>query len=328
MEVVDFSSSYALEETTFALKKIGMKPTMAYLLYPFDVSVWISLVGAIVLSSVTILFLFGKRLSLSDIFLQLFSSVVRQPLQLGNEIQKMKIVFSAWLCFASVISLCYSASLLSFLTVPVLDLPIQNFRQLSQAVQAGTHQSFVLKGTSTIPFLLKSQEEHLVKLGKIMEFHKWYYNISQLIKGSHISARTVQIQSEMVFDLFYGAPDFKANVLVSKDHLAVWPMAMAVNKNFCCKLKLNRILSRLQSSGLYMKYLHDESIKILHGMSREAYVRNDNKQLNIHDLSGAIMLLFVGYSISIAALCVEIIYFHLRGKVKVSDCVRRHFFEK
>ncbi|KAF8778203.1 Glutamate receptor ionotropic like protein [Argiope bruennichi] len=317
MEVVDFSSSYALEETTFALKKTGMNPTLAYLLYPFDAFVWMSLVGAIIYLSVILLFLLGKKRSFGNIILQLISNVLKQPLQLGNEMQKFKFLFSIWLCFASVISLWYSAALLSFLTIPILDVPVQNFQELSQAVQMGSHQCFVLKGTSTIPFLLTSKEEYLVKLGEIIEHNKWHYNISQMSKGNHISDKIVHIQNRMAFDLFYGAPAFKANILVSKDHLAVWPIAIAIRKKFCCKAKLNRILSRFRSSGLYMKYLHDESIKILLAMSRDTYITNENRQLNLQDVSGAIMLLFLGYSLSFIALCGEIIYFRLNGlKVK------------
>ncbi|GIX67941.1 PBPe domain-containing protein [Caerostris extrusa] len=252
---VDFTTFYAFEETTFALKKVNSKPTFAYL-HPFDIWVWMSLIGAYVYVSFVYAYV-----QCQEIDIQLL--------------------------------------LLSFLTVPHHIAPIKTFRELNYAVQKGTHQCYVLKGTSTVPFLLSLKEDFLQELGKAIEMHHWYYTMDDMASGKHISDHAVEIQSQMAFDIYYGEPRFKANIIISDDYLAEWPMAIAVNKQFCCKEQLDRVMSRSQSAGLYIKYLRDESLKILFNMSKDTYMTHENKQLSIDDVSGVLIMLGLGYCVSL-----------------------------
>ncbi|GIX67945.1 PBPe domain-containing protein [Caerostris extrusa] len=135
-----------------------------------------------------------------------------------------------WLTFVLVITSGYSACLLSFLTVPHQKAPIKNFHQLSRAVQSGTHECHLLEGTNLASFLLRLEEDYLRELGKAIVKNEWYYTGEDLASGGHISDRVAEIMAQMDFDLFYGDPHFKANLVISDDYLAQFPVAIAVKK--------------------------------------------------------------------------------------------------
>ncbi|GFT35588.1 glutamate receptor ionotropic, delta-1 [Nephila pilipes] len=304
LKVVDFTTPYAVEATSFAHRKTGIKSVFAYL-YPFYWPVWVTLLS--ILITLTFLFqcLYGGKQPFAKIFLKLFANILGQAMKLDGDILKFKLLLSCWFIFTSIISFVYSASLLSFLTVPLQAIPIRNFQQLSDAVQKGSHRCFLLKGTSTIPFLLKASHEHLRSLGKTIVSNGWYYNVSDRATGDHISDRNVYILSQVAFDLFYGEPMFRSNIMISEEYLSIWQIAIAVNKEFCFKSKLNTIIERICSGGFLMKYIRDESFKILLEKSKEFFTVHENRQLTVTDMSGAFILLIIGYAVSFFALFVE-----------------------
>ncbi|GIY54818.1 hypothetical protein CEXT_77421 [Caerostris extrusa] len=63
--------------------------------------------------------------------------------------------------------------------------------------------------------------------------------------------QTSRIQARILAALAFGNRD---DIFTSDDELCVLPIAFVYNNNFCCKAKLNAILSKLWSSGLYKSY--------------------------------------------------------------------------
>ncbi|GIX95569.1 putative glutamate receptor [Caerostris extrusa] len=80
-------------------------------------------------------------------FLDLYGSILEQPLTIPVNSYIAKIMISFWLLSMFVISRGYSTTLLSFLTVPYQPQPIGTFEELSAFVKKGKYKCFVQKGT-------------------------------------------------------------------------------------------------------------------------------------------------------------------------------------
>lgn len=116
--------------------------------------------------------------------------------------------------------------------------------------------------------------------------------------------------------LYYSVPDFDARYLIAKDGFGIWPVAIVLNKQFCCKSQLNAILSRLASSGIYQKLFRDVSVKVSLIKSKEEKKKDEGfATLKLRDISGALVLLKWGYALSFLVFLGEIVYFYLNGKI-------------
>lgn len=222
-----------------------------------------------------------------------------------------------WLLFALVISLCYSATLLSFLTIPFQPPTVKNFRELSNAVEKGTHKCYVWSNGSAMQFLTDSKEDHLRYLRNAIMKNKWYLRtINDEFKfRKFIKRNSCVIQSRNILRMFYLAPYLKSKFKIARDGLGVWPVAIALKKDFCCKKKLNSIIARLRSSGIYQKLLSDTAVK-LWTKSINTEGKNENEDnitaLKIKDIYGPLMLIIVGHILSVIIFFGETIYFRWR----------------
>lgn len=303
LRVVDFSTSYTTEEGTFVIEKVKKESLNLAYLSPFDISTWM----CFLVSMIALTFLFrsmlNKKMSYGQILFGLIASILRQPVSIKYDTSKSKGLLALWLLFALICSASYSAIFFLILTVPSQENPVRNFQELSMAVQKGSHQCFTNEGTNTIQFLQGSEEEHLVNLGRTIEQNKWYIRSGELGTGVHVSGNSVEQLSRTVLTLLYR---FHSNYLISSDSLASWPIAIAMNKNFCCKSKLNVIISRLANAGIYDKILKDLSFRIFLSVYKTDFEQVNNKTLSIKDLSGVFLILVIGYIVSILVLLVEI----------------------
>ncbi|GFR24662.1 hypothetical protein TNCT_255351 [Trichonephila clavata] len=71
-------------------------------------------------------------------------------------------------------TLCYSALLLSYLTLPLNAATIRTFEELSEAVQLGKYRCFVEKGSAIGTSFRDSKHEHFRLLFKNMERNNWF----------------------------------------------------------------------------------------------------------------------------------------------------------
>ncbi|GIY54812.1 glutamate receptor ionotropic, delta-1 [Caerostris extrusa] len=245
-KVVNFSMPYYADRISFITSKPENSKQNLALLYVSDAPTWIAMVIVLIVMSV----LFAKfKGSVGNNLFRLMGTVVGQSLNIGNGSLRSRILLAAWLLLALVISLSYSVTLLSHLIQPAKVAPIRTFHELSRAVQSGGHTLYAIK--TYIPFLLDSEEDHLKELGKIVVYNKWITPSQTYEETYRIPHQTSHIRARIIASLALGNRD---DIFTSDDELCVLPIAFAYNNNFCCKAKLNAILSKLWSSGLYKSY--------------------------------------------------------------------------
>ncbi|GIY93749.1 uncharacterized protein CEXT_632421 [Caerostris extrusa] len=289
-KVINFSMPYYATGISFITAKPENSKHNLALLQVFDTTTWIGI--GIVLIVMSILFAKFKGSVENNLF-KLTGTIVRQSSNFGKSSLRSRILLTAWILFGLVISLSYSVTLLSHLIQPAKVAPIRTFYELSRAVQSGGHKVYTIK--TYIPFLLDSEEDHLKKLGKIIIRNNWIIPV----QTSQISS----IQARVISGLLFGNRD---DLFMPDDELCVLYVAFAYNNNFCCKSKLNAILSKLWDSGLYKKLLQDTSFKLFIKSSNNSYNSNIKSPLSVVDFMGAFTLLGIGLILSFIVLILEI----------------------
>ncbi|GFT94565.1 glutamate receptor ionotropic, delta-1 [Nephila pilipes] len=307
--VVEYSTTYEKLSPSFAVKKPGvLRPMFAYV-YPFNMTVWICIIAVLFIMTIAFVKISNREESYGRIFYNLFGSFFGQAISAKKDSTSFKILFCNWLIVITVIPVSYSAALLSFLTVPIYGIPIRTYEELSAAVQKGTHRCYALRGTSTIAYLRNSPKNHLQMLGNEINSHEWYITDWDIMSGKYLTDDSAILSNTKKLHLFYGT---KQDFIITKDTLTSWPSAFAVRKNFCCKARLNSIISRLVSAGIYGKFLRDESVKFRITHSDNVPEDQVIKKLSVKDLAGIFLILGIGLSLALVSFLVEVVHHRLK----------------
>ncbi|GIY74414.1 uncharacterized protein CDAR_226981 [Caerostris darwini] len=311
LQIADFTPAYSIDEITFGIGKPGMvSPTLAFV-YPFPLALWCICIGFLFLMPLIFLLLLDKRYSLIFLFLQTFSSILRQPLMISDASFRNRVLLSTWCFFAMIISFSYTAVFLSFLTVPLEEEPIRNFKELSEAVSRGSHKCFLSKGSSNLKILLSSEIDYMKTLGKAVEQNNWYYAYDEVIGSKYINPYSAAIGPKSMLQINSGA-EMSASMHISSDSLNSATLAVPMRKNFPLKKELCKIISSFNSAGIYKKFLKDESLRVWLTRQNEASEIEAIKPLQVSDISGPLILLLAGYGLSVIAFLGEVIIMHTR----------------
>ncbi|GIY04575.1 glutamate receptor ionotropic, delta-1 [Caerostris extrusa] len=214
-----------------------------------------------------------------------------------NEIHiRSRILLTAWLLFVLLISLSYSVTLLSHLIQLAKVAPIRTFCEFSRAVQSGDHKAYVVE--NYIPFLLDSEEDHLKELREIIIHNNWITKAQKFV-----TSQSSRIEARVISGLLFGNRD---DIFISDDEHCVLHIAFAYNNNFCCKSKLNAILSKLWGSGMFIKLLQDTSFKSFVKSRNNSYCSNIKSPLYAGDFMGVFTLLGIGLMLSFIVFILEI----------------------
>ncbi|GBN54107.1 hypothetical protein AVEN_85983-1 [Araneus ventricosus] len=301
-EVVNFSTPHTMTACVFVtVLPQKIKSTFGFI-HPFDLKTWI----AILLTFCIMIVLFGtfqNKYSLFKIFFRLFANFSKQDSMPVEDSLKYKILLLTWLLFVTVITFSWSATLLAFLVEPIRDTMVRTFRELSKAVQKGTHKATFYN--MSLPFLLNSEDKDLKQLGEIVVRNKWFEDISERGKGSYVKYRAEQAMHRSTAKMLFGNHE---ELFISEDTLYVSPMAFAYGRSFCCPSKLNSIILRWSAAGMYDKLLRDNSFKHFLKTSYKSETESTNFSLAITDLLGVFILLGVGLALSFVTFLAEIFY--------------------
>ncbi|GFS92342.1 lig_chan-Glu_bd domain-containing protein [Nephila pilipes] len=313
-EVVDFSTAYSMEAVAFASYKTSLEGMFQFLQL-FDVATWIWIfVTIVILSVVTFLILRGKE-TFPFVFFNTFSNVLGKSSHLRVRKFKWKLFLAVWFLCAFVISSSYSAVLLSFLTLSPPSRAVTTLKDIAEAIRSG-HRAFSGKHTFTIPFLINSEDEDLKFIGTSIRRNEWYHDWKATFAGRMLRPGDIYFSSRNILRLLYGNSE---SIHVSPNVLFVVPIAVAMNKNFCCASDLNEILLRIAAAGLEGKILKDESYKFwLENFSNSMKNIEKSPTLSVHDLSGAFIILLVGLILSLLVFSGEAFYGSRNRKKKQS----------
>ncbi|GFT69889.1 glutamate receptor subunit 1 [Nephila pilipes] len=310
LEVVDFTKSYMVYGSTFVIENPGyVHPYISYL-YPFNVTTWIYIICTTIIVSILFCTInqiaINREFSSVRIFCMVFGSLVKQPLILNKELQKWRWFISFWLTFVTLISLGYSACLQSFLTLPFPKDTIRTFRQISSAVQRGTHRVFTLKGSLLSEYLAESEEAYLRIIGEEIIRNNWLYPFSESGSAKYISENSIELDYRISNEFFYGSHRSDKRFITSLEEIAVYPVGFAVRKHFYYSDKINTIISRFACAGIYEKLIKDSSVKFRLSESKDISEAIDIGQISMKHLAGVFSVLFRGIAFSFVLLILEI----------------------
>ncbi|GFT39661.1 lig_chan-Glu_bd domain-containing protein [Nephila pilipes] len=293
-EVVDFSASYYASDKTFATDLPGPAPRYTILVFPFKFEVWITIFCTMIFFHFVQYIMFYKKNSKAD------SSGSKKLATRSVDSLKYRILDGSWIASNAFLKFIYTSVLLSFLTVELRMKGIRNTVELAEAMSSGNYICLMEVGNVMWKYLVESNFPHYRVIGE--EIHKnsrTYFVPDYQYKpfGHSIAA----VAPRVLFKLFYGSTKF-----ISEDSLEVVSTGIMIRKGFCCSNRLNTVLLRITSAGLYQKFVQDvgsqQEIKLLSVLPYDESV----KSLTLEALSGIFILLLAGYVASFLILLLEI----------------------
>ncbi|GFR04530.1 lig_chan-Glu_bd domain-containing protein [Trichonephila clavata] len=220
----------------------------------------------------------------------------------------------------------YSGALSSFLVLPSEGKSVETFIELSEAVAKGSHRVYTMKGAKPCRISASLSEHYLQFLGKMIEENDWYITADQMTQKPFgkkniplmVSPKIdAVVGGRYIFKLLYDVGNFKSKVFISEDRFIGGSVGVAVRKEFCCISKVNKYLKRIVETGIYDKFLKDESSEYWFSLSSEE--RNieelaEDRTLTIRDLTDAFLLLSAGLLISCLVFVMELVFPHLKRR--------------
>ncbi|GIY83611.1 lig_chan-Glu_bd domain-containing protein [Caerostris darwini] len=326
-EVVDFSRPCTVYGETFVIENPGIMISNYAYLYPFDFTTWICSFCVFIIMSVLVFIIANQKVSLHQIFFEMYGNIMKQPLIIYKEFLNWNLLICLWFGFVFVMTLGYSACLSSFLTVPYQKDTVKTFRQLSTAIQKGTHRAFVTKGNFIAEYLAASEEPYLRIIGDKIISKDWFFDILDSGSGKYVNYKYVEIESRPQLEVLYGGQRFGKKFIISKEDIGMLPLGFVIKNNFCCIRRLNAIISRIDSSGLSLKLLKDSSMMASISSEKELSETDEIKPLSFQKMYGCFLVFFIGISSSLIIFILEFVSYHfLRKKTNFIGLVKRKFF--
>ncbi|XP_071040005.1 glutamate receptor ionotropic, delta-1-like [Parasteatoda tepidariorum] len=304
MSIVDYSTPYLHEPIKFLIGKPNTQSATIALLKTFDIPVW----ACLGLSLLILPLIFNVLLNepIGKTFLQFVGNLVKQPTFIPVVSKKHAFLLAFWWFYALVISFSYSAAVLSFLSFPLEGKAIRNFKELAEAIREGSHKSLTLRGSS-IDIKLKQQSIDTYYIGDMIEKNNWFFNIGHQLPKSEFKDTAI-INLNFILQVSYGylVPDY---CISSDDYIEASFTAISMNKKFCCKRAVNRIISRMQSSGIFDKIIKDEMTFNWISQNHPHHEQSGQTSVSLQDVRGPFILLFGGYIAATLVLISEKLYF-------------------
>ncbi|GFW84822.1 uncharacterized protein TNCV_681101 [Trichonephila clavipes] len=313
-EAIDFGFPYIIDSVTFVMLKENKQLKLFGFLHVFGFQVWLLILLTLFLvTSVMYASSKGSETYLNILF-KLSTNILRQPLNIYKNMNKHRIATLTWMIFAFLISYFHSAILLSFLAIPTDFQKVRNFRQLSAAVEDGTHRVYTLKSSNYVQYLLNCHEDYLNFIGEQIQEHHWEFTAEEMTKNPLKNKSSALLGPLHIFKLLYGSSEMQSTVLFSEDMLGFGNGAIAFRKGFCCTSKLHDIVLRLKSSGIFDEIMERESFKHWLSISKKETADSETQAITINDFYDAFIFLFLGLSISLLVFLGEIFWYYIFEK--------------
>ncbi|GFS31272.1 lig_chan-Glu_bd domain-containing protein [Trichonephila inaurata madagascariensis] len=312
LNTVQFSRSYGKEDVTFIVSKptSSLKTSNFWYLAPFESNIWIFISLYLILTSV-ILSAINKKSNFLFLktFFSLLGSLMKQPISSGKS-----VLLGCWLFLSTMMTLCYSALLLSYLTLPLNMETIRNFEELSKAVQLGKYRCFVEKGSAIGISFRESKQEHFRLLFENVERNNWFLKRSDDMLRKGLGKNTAFISHRSILEILnamWGSDAYE----VSEDVFASVNYGIAGRKDFCCIHILSKELSRIEASHLREQMRKNVFLKL--NTAHESLNKyNDPSPITYENIKDLILILISGYLIASVAFLAEIVYFNVNKKRK------------
>ncbi|GFT54682.1 lig_chan-Glu_bd domain-containing protein [Nephila pilipes] len=304
MTAVDFSIPYFAHEKAFLAKEPGLMPKITAFTYPFSQNVWILYVLMILAATVLFQRVIFRNTTLLGSFLWVLGSIASQPMGNIRDTPWRRVLLGFWLTIAVAMPFFYKTSFVSYLTMPEKEPVPRTFEELSKAVLSGKYKCLTHKGTIDRHLLRASENEYIVKLGEIIEKNDWEFSFGQKL-ADLLDDPVALMNTRGAFRLFFGSPPY-INVRESDDTLGIWYTGIAMNKEFCCRERLNDVIHSINNGGFINKWLKDDAFAGTLKNRLEVKHEEPESQLKLQDLKLAFFTLFCGYALAFLAFLAEL----------------------
>ncbi|XP_055938229.1 ionotropic receptor 21a-like [Argiope bruennichi] len=310
MEVVDFVP-YAVESSTFVTKlpKTLLKPTS--FLKPFQWPVWLAFVLAILLMPFLFKLLMKRKVSVIKLALTAVGCIFLQPVCFSVKYGRDKILVGSWILSSVLISYCYTALLLSSLTIPMHENGVRTIKDLAVAASQGRYKVMTNRGSANSEMLSISVNEDLRQITNYITEADWFSTEDTVIAPVEIEENVAILGARWFFLLEYGEPPY-TNKYVFKETVSVGNVGLAMNKEFCCKNNFSKAITWLVDSGVLRKIYNDEIYKSRWRLqSRGNSMLSNPKPLSMPDMLGPFVLLGGGYALGLFICLCGIVKFKI-----------------
>ncbi|KAF8793325.1 Glutamate receptor ionotropic like protein [Argiope bruennichi] len=306
MNAVDFLP-YAIEDSTFVtrLPKAVLKP--AAFLIPFQWPVWLTLFLTVACVLIVFKCIMKKKISRRKLLLSIISSVFAKPFSFHVECMRDRIIVGSWIITTFILSSVYTARLLSSLTVPLSENGVRTIKDLASAVSKGKYKCLTNRGSVNLNLLNESFDGDLSVIKEGMAEVDWFSPDGAIVAPPKIRENVAILGPRWFFTLEYGEPPH-TDKYIFKESVSLVNIGMAVNKNFCCKETLRKVISQLLNSGVFKQLYNEEFYKSRWRLlSDRKPIHFGPKALSMSDLLGPFVLLGGGYFLGLLALMFNVI---------------------
>lgn len=307
--VVDFSYPYLFDYVKFVTKTPGYVSKETALFHPFTLNVWLCLFLSIILVAILCRVLLRKKYSFQIIFLYIIGIILNQGKKIEVKNTKHIVLICSWFFGAVFLSYSYTAVLLSFMTVPLRENPIDNKRQLLDAITYKNYECSVLSGSAILNIIRSGAGETDANLAKVIEENNWNIEPKAKILGKYLEkGKTAVIGIESDFDMLH-----HDRIHFADESFDVIFSGIVVSKHFCCKEALDLVVHRVSAGGFYDKIREDFlfrsqlKYRILPSLEPQGW-----KALSVSDLSGAFIILMLGNAVSFIICMLEVAVLKLK----------------
>ncbi|GFR33145.1 lig_chan-Glu_bd domain-containing protein [Trichonephila clavata] len=315
-EVVDFIVPHSVMDKTFATDIPGSMSKYDEFISPFKPEIWLTVFFLFVIPKLFQEMAFLTK-GIPNILSELWNNA--ESSRKSRNSLTHRILEGSFMIAKSFLKYFYASKLLSFLTIQRKQKGIRNMEDLATAIENGQYRCYVPQGGIDLEFFLTSDKERYRSLGKTISLNKWFF------EGNHFKhkalGRNVAITgARLSLTVLFGKHPF-STVFLSDDSFGIWNVAIMVKKDFCCKSRLNEMVFRVISAGLYQKFVSDEmfrsQLRLFEKFSPEETVR----PLMLHDLWGVFLALSILLLLSVALFLFEL-YYHNRNNRKLRTTAR------
>lgn len=303
-KAVSFTYPFYTVDVTFLTNMPEVLPKSLAIFYPFSVNVWIAIILVFFLISLLFYVQDYKNLSFQCTLLKMFGLLMNQSCIFKLKGRYSRILLISWMIGSMFLIFFYKATYLSFLSFPP-KRGVRSIKDLSEAVEKGTHICMTYVGAYYIESLVESNDNAVKEIGEslkknsitYMEPYEFFLTLSEK-RGAFISNR-------------HFLSPFQDAYFLSEDTFFLEMFGIAITETFCCKSTLDEIIRRIYETGFYDKFWREKNNK---ASFMQYYLKiNTVKRpwLCMEDFIGAFACLIIGYVLSFIVLVTEIVLYNL-----------------
>lgn len=306
-DIIELSRQITNDKVCLLTPKAGVVPPLITVLKSFQLEVWAMIIISYILVVVSYNawtyfgLLYVNQMSPKGciLALEIYRIMIASPLSRKSIQTCEKVLFTFCWFFSTVVLNSFQGSLVTFLNTPIYFPDINTFEDLLASGLPIKTSSYTFRD-------MLLGDPNLYKLGKQIQLTK---PESKKFGGHFVGFQRINIYNLKYFkDIEYRKNEKESRVLhTMKQCLGSFFISYVLPKNSPYKWRIDDIISRVESSGLVIKWNRDATKYIFKKYKRHKKNRVHSRVFSLHDLEVAFFVLTFGLLCSTAVLIVEIL---------------------